>query len=171
MFDSSFSDMDVTSLVSSSSATEPCACDWWYFNPLICLYFFEQFGSGHSRRTGEGGGLPQGVESGTGVGAGTVNVGVTLVFFPEPLTEFADSSSPVRLFRLLLGSGRGGTKGVGDDGPAVELAPLAAPRRPLTPPPPFLSLLCTDDRVSGNINFNEIPFLTLFFFYIFQFMF
>lgn len=133
MLDSSFSDIDVISLVSSSS-TEPCACDWWYFNPLICLYFFEQFGSGHSRSTGEGGGLPLGV---TGVVA-------TLVFLP--VTFKLGSSSPTLLFLLLEVSGRGGTKGVGDEG-AVEGPDPLAPLRPFTPPP-FLSLLCTDERVS-----------------------
>lgn len=48
--------------------------------------------------------------------------------------------------RLLLGSGRGGTKGVGDEGAVDEPDPLAAPRRPFTPP--LRSLLCTDDLVS-----------------------
>lgn len=138
MFDSSFSDIEVTSLVSSSSA-EPCACDWWYFSPLICLYFLEQFGSGHSSKTGDGGGLPH--WAGCGVGA-------TLVFLPGTGGPF--SSSPARLLRLLFGSGRGGTKGVGDDGAVDEPDPFAAPRRPFTPPP-FLNLLCTDERVSVKL--------------------
>jgi hypothetical protein len=142
MFDSSFSDMEVTSLVSSSS-TEPWACDWWYFSPLICLYFFEQLGSGHSSSTGEGGGLPQGVGV---LGTGGVGGGTTiLVFFPWTL-GWGESSSPARLFRLLLGSGRGGTKGVGDEGAVEGPEPFAAPRRPFTPP--FRNLLCTDERVS-----------------------
>lgn len=147
IFDSSFSDMDVMSLVSSSSA-EPWACDWWYFNPLICLYFFEQFGSGHSNKTGDGGGL---LQLFVFVVCWLVE-DTTLVFLLFPVWIVALSSSPARLFRLLLGSGLGGTNGVGDDGAVDVPVPLAAaPRLPLTPPPPFLSLLCTDERVSVKL--------------------
>lgn len=61
------------------------------------------------------------------------------------------SSSPVRLFRFELGSGRGGMKGVGDDVPVFVPVPVpvAPPRRPL--PPPLRSLLCTDERVSVKL--------------------
>lgn len=111
----------------------------------MCLYFLEQFGSGHSRRTGDGGGLLQAAALTLVVGAG-----VTLLFLPPGTTL---SSSPARLFRLLDGSTLGGTKGVGDAG-ADGVDPFAAPRRPLTAaavPPPFRSLLCTDDRVSVKL--------------------
>lgn len=156
MFDSSFSDNDVTSLVSSSSA-EPCACDWWYFKPLMCLYFLEQLGSGHSRRTGEGGGLVQGAAGGAVATTGTTGAREAFGFFTAPPGWGAVvSSSPARLFRLLVASGRGGTNGVGEEGAVEGPEPLAAapPLRPLTPtpppvpPPPLRSLLWTDDRVS-----------------------
>lgn len=101
------------------------------------MYFFEQFGSGHSSSTGEGGGLPLGV-------------GATLAFLPDTLA--LASSSPARLFLLLEVSGRGGTNGVGDEG-AVEGPEPFAPRRPFWPPP-FLNLLCTDERVS-NYKYNK----------------
>jgi len=144
MLDSSFSEVDVMSLVSSSSP-KPWACDWWYFKPLICLYFFEQFGSGHSKSIGEGGGLPQGA----GAGGGT-----TLVFLPLEGTFPPDcwdcvSSSPTLFFLLL--SGRGRTKGAGEDGAVEGPEPFGAPRRPLiATPPPLRSLLCTEDLVSVN---------------------
>lgn len=123
---------------------------------MICLYFLEQLGSGHSSRTGEGGGLLQAVDAGwTGMKTGAATLAFLLLEACVPAA--GDSSSPVRPFRLLVGSGRGGIKGVGDDG-AVEdpvEEPLApAPRRPFTPPvppPPFRSLLCTDDRVSVKL--------------------
>lgn len=104
------------------------------------MYFFEQFGSGHSSSTGEGGGLPLGV----------AGVAVTLAFLPDTLA--ADSSSPTLLFLLLEVSERGGTNGVGDEG-AVEGPEPFAPLRPFTPPP-FLNLLCTDERVS-NYKYNK----------------
>lgn len=56
------------------------------------------------------------------------------------------SSSPTRALRLPVGSGRGGTNGVGDEGAVEGPEPLAAPRRPLTPP--LRSLLWTEERVS-----------------------
>lgn len=111
------------------------------------MYFLEQLGSGHSSRTGDGGGLPQGA---AGVGGGA-----TLVFL---LPGRGESSSPTRPFLLLDGSTLGGTNGVGEDGAVDGVDPLVlavAPLRPLTappaPPPPFLSLLCTDDRVSVKL--------------------
>lgn len=97
---------------------------------------------------GEGGGLPQGVGV---VGTGRVGGGMTtFVFFPGTLVAWEGSSSP-RFFLLLLGSGLGGTKGVGDDGAVDGPEPLAAPLRPFTPAPPFRNLLCTDDRVSVKL--------------------
>lgn len=88
---------------SFSSSSVPCACDRWYFNPLACLYFLEQFGSGHSRRTGSGGG-----EEGAGGGRLAFGVGGR------------SSASEVR-FRL--GSGRGGVKGVGEGNARRPFAP------------------------------------------------
>lgn len=107
----------------------------------------EQLGSGHSRSTGEGGGLP--TEAG---GVGTL---ATRDFFPG--VAGGASSSPVRLFRFELGSGRGGMNGVGDDVPVAAVAtvvalfagPDAPPRLPF--PPPFRNLLCTDDLVSVKL--------------------
>lgn len=144
------------------------------------MYFFEQFGSGHSSKTGDGGGLVQFnvcnvdedvddddddvvdvedvVDDDDEDDDVTFDVApaITFVFLLPPplplplLCKLFASSSPARLFRLLLGSGRGGTNGVGDDG-AVDVPPeppfddaaaaAAAPRLPLTPPPPFLNLL------------------------------
>lgn len=105
------------------------------------MYFFEQLGSGHSSNTGEDGGL---LFAPDGAGGGG-----TLVFF----AVLGDSSSGERPFLLLLVSGLGETKGVGEPVPAVPapelLEPLAAPRLPLAPP--FLSLLCTEDRVSVKL--------------------
>lgn len=105
------------------------------------MYFFEQFGSGHSSSTGEGGGLPLGV----------AGVATTLVFLP--VTFRLESSSPTLLFLLFDVSGRGGTNGVGDEG-AVEGPEPLAPLRPFTPPP-LRSLLCTDERVSGEKKENN----------------
>lgn len=92
----------------SSSSGEPCACDRWYFRPFACLYFFEQLGSGHSRRTGSGGG-----EDGVGGGRFALGVGGR------------SSASEVR---FLLESGRGGVNGVGE---GRALRPLAPPLRSL----------------------------------------
>jgi hypothetical protein len=137
----------VASLVSSSSA-DPWACDWWYLRPLICLYFLEQLGSGHSSNTGEVGGGLLGADAGpllffdTGVGV------VSLSF------DF-----------LLLESVLGGANGVGELDP-VELFPelleagvLPLPPRPLLAPPPFLSLLCTDDLVSVKLLKSPVEFV------------
>lgn len=90
--------------LSKSSSGVPCACDRWYLSPFACLYFLEQLGSGHSRRTGSGGGE-------VGVGGGRFAFGV----------GGRSSASEVR-FRLE--SGRGGVNGVGD----------GRARRPLAPP-------------------------------------
>lgn len=112
----------------------------------MCLYFFEQLGSGHSSSTGDAGGLP--LLTGD---AGTVEG--SRDFLPAGV---GGSSSPDRFLRLLLGSGLGGTKAVGDAVPvAVLLAllpllpALPPPRRPLAPP--LRSLLCTDDLVSVKL--------------------
>lgn len=102
---------------------------------------------------GDGGGLPQEeFELETGVdfgflpgGVGVVGVGVV----GGGLLLVVVSSSTVRFLRLLFGSGRGGTNGVGDDGAVEGPEPLAAPLRPLIPP--FLNLLCTEDRVSVKL--------------------
>lgn len=107
----------------------------------MCLYFLEQLGSGHSRSTGDGGGLEELFVDGGIVAGGTGN---TFVFFAVV------SSSPARLFLLFEGSGRGGMKGVGEAGAVGGADPLEAPRRPLTAPP-FLSLLCTEDLVSVKL--------------------
>lgn len=80
------------------------------------MYFFEQFGSGHSSRTGSGGGELAG-------GGGRLALGVG-----------GRSSASDVLF--LLGSGRGGVKGVGEGRARLPFAP------------PFLNLLCTEDLVS-----------------------
>lgn len=88
----------------SSSSGVPCACDLWYFSPFACLYFLEQFGSGHSSRTGSGGG-----EDGVGGGRFAFGVGGR------------SSASDVR---FLFESGLGGVKGVGE----------GRARRPLAPP-------------------------------------
>lgn len=90
--------------LSKSSSGVPCACDRWYLSPFACLYFLEQLGSGHSRRTGSGGG-----EVVDGEGRFAFGVGGR------------SSASEVR-FRLV--SGLGGVKGVGD----------GSARRPLAPP-------------------------------------
>lgn len=92
----------------SSSSGDPCACDRWYLRPFACLYFLEQFGSGHSRRTGSGGGE-------VGVGGGRFAFGV----------GGRSSASDVR---FLLESGLGGVKGVGE---GSALLPLAPPLRSL----------------------------------------
>lgn len=131
---SSFSDMLPDSLVASSSSAHgpPCACDWWYFKPFICLYFLQQFASGHSKNTGDEGGL-----------AGVV-CEVVLLFLPFACGD-ADSSSEGLLLRLLPPeSGLGGTNGVGEfDKPlrVLLLEPLLL----------LLSLLWTDDRVSVKL--------------------
>ena len=70
------------------------ACDWWYFRPFMCLYFFEQFGSGHSISTGEQAEWPPSPE-----------LEVRPRFEPSPLPppSIEDRSrSPGRPFRLLL---------------------------------------------------------------------
>lgn len=96
------------------------------------MYFFEQFGSGHSSSTGEDGGLEDAdaeVEDGAGVG-------------PRLFFDGASSSGALGLRLLGVASGRGGTNGVGDDGP----------RRPLAPPLLLLrNLLCTEERVSVKL--------------------
>lgn len=125
---SSFSDMLVMPSFVSSSSAEPCAWLWWYFSPLMCLYFLLQFGSGHSSNTGLAGGEPLG-----GVGGGARLL-------------FLSSSSGPRDFRLAAGSGRGGTKAAGLGLAAGE---PWAPRRPF--PPPFRSLLCTELLVSVKL--------------------
>lgn len=92
----------------SSSSGEPWAWDRWYLSPFACLYFFEQFGSGHSRRTGSGGGED-------GVGGGRLAFGV----------GGRSSASEVR---FLFESGLGGVKGVGE---GSALLPFAPPFRSL----------------------------------------
>lgn len=92
----------------SSSSGVPCACDRWYLSPFACLYFLEQFGSGHSRRTGSGGG-----EDGCGGGRLALGVG---------------GRSSASLVRFLFESGRGGVNGVGEGN---ALRPLAPPLRSL----------------------------------------
>jgi hypothetical protein len=58
---SSFSELTPTSLCCSSGLSSTdieafwCAWLWWYRNPLMCLYFLLQFGSGHSMSTGDDG--------------------------------------------------------------------------------------------------------------------
>lgn len=146
------------------------------------MYFFEQFGSGHSRRTGEvaGGGLPLppllvllttvvGAAGEGGGGGGRVVVlaaggvgapGAGFDFFP--LTGGCWDSSSDLFFRFVPESGLGGTKGVGDE--------VLSPRRPLLDllfPPLLLvelllrNLLCTDDRVSVKLlkSFPELELL------------
>lgn len=113
----------------------------------MCLYFLEQLGSGHSRRTGDGGGEEQAPAGGV-AGTAFAVVGFTLLFLPVGMA--GGSSSPARLLRLFDGSGRGGIKGVGEEGAVGGADPFAAPRRPFTVPP-FLSLLCTEDRVSVKL--------------------
>lgn len=88
----------------SSSSGDPCACDLWYFKPFACLYFLEQFGSGHSSSTGSGGGEDV-------VGGGRFALGV-------------GGLSSASEFRFLLESGLGGVNGVGE----------GSARRPLAPP-------------------------------------
>lgn len=88
----------------SSSTSVPCACDRWYLSPFACLYFLEQFGSGHSRRTGSGGG-----EDGVGGGRFAFGVG---------------GRSSASLVRFRFESGLGGVNGVGD----------GRARRPFAPP-------------------------------------
>lgn len=73
-------------------------------SPFACLYFFEQFGSGHSNNTGSGGG-----EDGVGGGRFAFGVG-------------GRSSASDVLF--LFESGLGGVNGVGE----------GKARRPFAPP-------------------------------------
>lgn len=165
---SSFSDKLVISLSSFSSVDPPWACDWWYFKPFIFLYFFEQFGSGHSSSTGEvGGGLPlpllvTGVAGEGGGGREVVDEddapGAGLVFFP--FTGDCCCSSSDRFFRLVPESGRGGTNGVGDEA-GGPLRPLLVLLFPLLFVELLLrSLLWTEDRVSVKL-LKSLPELEL----------
>lgn len=104
----------------------------------MCLYFLEQFGSGHSRRTGEEGGLADG-------GAGGGGGGGALLFFVG-----VSSSGALGFLFPGVTSGLGGANGVGDEGP----------RLPLTPPLLLLrNLLCTDDLVSVKLLKSLVGFV------------
>lgn len=100
----------------------------------MCLYFLQQFASGHSKKIGDEGGLTIAVCDND------------LLFLPLACGD-ADSSSDGRLFRLLLllpESGRGDTNDVGEFERPFRV-PLFEPLLLLR------SLLWTDDLVSVKL--------------------
>lgn len=131
-----------SSLLSSSV----CAWAWWYFSPLMCLYFLLQFGWGQSMRMGEGQFRSRTAGSTLTAAGGTAAepiefVRMRLLPLESSELEFSSMSERGLLFRLVTEEGLAFTSSAVPPGGVRWSEEFWLPRRPLLLAPARVLLL------------------------------